>query len=316
MPNEDIGAGLPVMIYGPEPGVLVCADSESGFQRADECVLAAGGRIAARLTIAEAADAIDLLQPHALLVDVSEPAAALSQLLDRATLAAKTRSYPSIISLVPEMIDAVAEVTLDENVTLLCQPSSLELTGALGLALVAGPSVVCAEGVEPASQLRQLSEEVSRIARALAQISRGERPADPALRPEASFRAEPLPFRAEPVDAAPSVSSLRALIRARRLRDQFFQPDLFADPAWDMLLDLMLARLEGRLVAVSSLCIAAAVPPTTALRWIKRLTDEGLFVRTADPRDGRRIFIDLADETAEAITAYLRALPRLGVALG
>ena len=61
-----------------------------------------------------------------------------------------------------------------------------------------------------------------------------------------------------------------------------------------MLLDLMAARLEENRVAVSSLCIAAAVPATTALRWIKALTDRGLFVRVADPQDGRRVFIELS----------------------
>jgi hypothetical protein len=44
------------------------------------------------------------------------------------------------------------------------------------------------------------------------------------------------------------------------MREQFFGPDLFADPAWDILLDLYAARLEQQRVAVSSLCIAAAVP--------------------------------------------------------
>lgn len=109
------------------------------------------------------------------------------------------------------------------------------------------------------------------------------------------------------IDAA----HIRAIIRARRLRDQFFRSDLFADPAWDMLLDLMAARIEKGRVAVSSLCIAAAVPPTTALRWIKALTDRGLFVRSADPLDGRRVYIALSDEAARSVAAYLRAAQRL-----
>jgi DNA-binding MarR family transcriptional regulator len=101
------------------------------------------------------------------------------------------------------------------------------------------------------------------------------------------------------------------MIRARRLRDQYFRGDLFADPAWDMLLDLMAARIEKKRVAVSSLCIAAAVPATTALRWIKALTDRGLFVRAADPQDGRRVYIELSDDTARALATYLRALRRI-----
>lgn len=106
---------------------------------------------------------------------------------------------------------------------------------------------------------------------------------------------------------------IRAMIRGRRLRDQFFEATLFADPAWDMMLDLMAARLEQRQVAVSSLCIAAAVPPTTGLRWIKTLTDSGLFVRIADPRDGRRVFIELSATAAEGIAAYLAAIRRSDV---
>lgn len=98
------------------------------------------------------------------------------------------------------------------------------------------------------------------------------------------------------------------MIRMRRLRDRFFDASLFADPAWDMLLDLMAARLEGVQVAVSSLCIAAAVPPTTALRWIKLMTDNGLFERVSDPVDGRRVFIRLSDNSAEAMTRYLGSM--------
>jgi len=47
------------------------------------------------------------------------------------------------------------------------------------------------------------------------------------------------------------------------------------------------------------------VPPTTALRWIKTMTDAALLERKADPADGRRIFIDLSDKAATAMEAYL-----------
>jgi DNA-binding MarR family transcriptional regulator len=65
---------------------------------------------------------------------------------------------------------------------------------------------------------------------------------------------------------------------------------------------------------VSSLCIAAEVPPTTALRWIKSLTDRGLFVRRPDPRDARRVFIELSRETSDAMHRYFREVsPQLAV---
>ena len=66
-------------------------------------------------------------------------------------------------------------------------------------------------------------------------------------------------------DAAAKLS-LREKIKLRRLREQFFPPDLFADPSWDIMLDLKAGAQEGQRVSLSSLCIAVAVPPTTALR--------------------------------------------------
>jgi DNA-binding transcriptional ArsR family regulator len=106
--------------------------------------------------------------------------------------------------------------------------------------------------------------------------------------------------------AAPTITSteVRDLLRARRIRADFLPGDLFADPAWDMMLDLLAARLDHERVSVSSLCIAAAVPPTTALRWIRTLTDKGLVERQADPHDGRRVFIALAQEAADALTRW------------
>ena len=90
-------------------------------------------------------------------------------------------------------------------------------------------------------------------------------------------------FDAVPAEAEIDAETVRALIRVRRLREQFFPRDLFADPAWDMLLDLMAARLEQSRVAVSSLCIAASMPATTALRWIRTLAEHNLFIRRQDP---------------------------------
>ena len=74
---------------------------------------------------------------------------------------------------------------------------------------------------------------------------------------------------------------------------------------------LRAARLEQERVSVSSLCIAAAVPPTTALRWIRTLTDKGMVQRHADPQDGRRVFISLANDTADAMVRWFGASRRL-----
>lgn len=143
--------------------------------------------------------------------------------------------------------------------------------------------------------LLQLSNEVSRIAGTLAQLSNV-----PAIERERS------PTNVPPVSA----ETVGAVIRARRLRGRYFQEDLFADPAWDILLDLLHAEACHRRVAVSSLCLAAAVPATTALRWIKTMERQGLIIRRDDPHDARRVFVELAPETSLALNQYFAQLER------
>ena len=71
-----------------------------------------------------------------------------------------------------------------------------------------------------------------------------------------------------------------------------------------MLLDLLQAEISKLRVPVSSLCIAASVPATTALRWLKTMVQQGLFMRRADPHDGRRVFVELAPHTSQTLRRY------------
>lgn len=105
---------------------------------------------------------------------------------------------------------------------------------------------------------------------------------------------------------------IREMIWRRRRRESHFPADLFADPAWDMLLDLYASHYERKTVSVSSLCIAAAVPATTALRWIKTMAEEGYFTRAEDPDDGRRIYITLSDDGRERMDNYFGELTQGG----
>lgn len=159
------------------------------------------------------------------------------------------------------------------------------------------------------------------LARAAAGTTTGLRVADlsdgvsrtmQALSVEASRIAEQLSALAALETAAASpvrtvdAALVRRLIKLRRDRGRFFPDEIFADPAWDMLLDLIAAQLERKLVPVSSLCIAAAVPTTTALRWIRSLNEAGLFVRRIDNLDARRSYVELSETAAAAMLAYLR----------
>lgn len=110
----------------------------------------------------------------------------------------------------------------------------------------------------------------------------------------------------------PDPRLIRRIIAQRRARDKFFGSDLFADPAWDILLDLTAARAEHTRVSVTSLCIASGVPPTTALRWISQMIEAGLLERIEDESDRRRAFIQLSDKAAEAMARYFAELGKDG----
>ncbi|MCL9982813.1 MAG: MarR family winged helix-turn-helix transcriptional regulator [Erythrobacter sp.] len=96
----------------------------------------------------------------------------------------------------------------------------------------------------------------------------------------------------------------------RRKRAAIFgNPELFGEPAWDILLDLYIAQAEGKPVSVSSACIGSAAPPTTGLRWLGVLADEGLVVRENDADDNRRVLVRL---TRTGITAMERFFDSIG----
>lgn len=91
----------------------------------------------------------------------------------------------------------------------------------------------------------------------------------------------------------------------RRFRSNLFKgDDLFGEPAWDILLDLYIADLQGTKLSITDACIGSAVPNTTALRWIAILQQSGLATRQGDPRDGRRAYLQLTDQGAHLMQAY------------
>lgn len=113
--------------------------------------------------------------------------------------------------------------------------------------------------------------------------------------------ALPTPTLLSPLDI------VQQTLRVRRARCEYLPPELFGEPGWDILLDLYVAQSKGAAVSVSSACIGADVPPTTALRWIDLMERRGMLVRSPDPRDRRRTYLRL---TAAAATGLERLLAR------
>jgi hypothetical protein len=289
--------------YCGEPRVLLFADSGQALERVRRSAEQVGCSIAAAAPIEGAAERLDQqIRVDAVLIEAEHASPALDRLLDRVEAHARSRRHRSVISAPDELIDAVFARCPHRDVFHLCRPNPIERVAAVALASIRRQPRFHDGKEDIHAVLQQLSDEAARIAGVLASLADDEAgEAGEAGEDGAGSKDGPV------VDAG----LIRAIIRARRLRDSYFKGGLFADPAWDMLLDLMAARLERHRVAVSSLCIAAAVPPTTALRWIKTLTEKGLLVRCADPADGRRVYIELSDEAARALAAYIRAAQRI-----
>jgi DNA-binding MarR family transcriptional regulator len=114
------------------------------------------------------------------------------------------------------------------------------------------------------------------------------------------------------VDATSAASDTpavaRRLYRERRARDLLLGTALFGEPAWDMLLELYIAKAEGRRVTTMSACMASGVPPTTALRWLMKLDEAGLVRRSHDSCDARLAMVDLTDEAASRMAELLNRL--------
>jgi DNA-binding MarR family transcriptional regulator len=294
--------------YAGPPPVLVVASSDQARARA-VATIEGGGFRTAHTSVENALDRLALqAAASALWLELDEdPGAVLDQVLDRAEAEAASGRLPVVVSLSPLLIDQVTARLAASAADLLVDASPAERLGALALATAKrrAPASLHDVATEPSAvRLRQLSDEVSRIAATLARLSVG--PGSPAANRN---EAPVITGEAPPV----SVETIRQVIRARRLRARFFDEELFADPAWDMLLDLLQAEIAQHRVPVSSLCIAAAVPATTALRWIKTMTDAGLFRRRADPHDGRRIFIELAPEASQAMRRYFGEVGAMAV---
>jgi hypothetical protein len=100
----------------------------------------------------------------------------------------------------------------------------------------------------------------------------------------------------------------RHVYGGRRLRERIFGTGLFADPSWDILLDLYVAKREGRKVTISSACIAASAPTTTATRHISYLVQEGLVMRVPHPVDARSSYLQLSATAERKLSQLFREM--------
>ena len=296
-------AGLParVAIFADRAGVRreIAEDlSGAGFRTLD------GGEVATLL------DGPITLLGDVVMVDCPVLDAASIAALSRLDMRVAQSGAQLIVSTSMDALDDVFAALDQSCPQILVEPSRAERIVAVGQVLARLPNARVREmAEEDRLGLLHLARQVESIAQQLEGFSHKAEGGEARL---SDFKRDwngpekdaPVAFRSATHPPLPEPSLVRRKIAARQARAKFFESELFADPAWDMLLDLTAAHAEHQRVSVTSLCIAAGVPATTALRWIRQLVECGVFERIADRTDKRRAFIALSDRSLEAMARY------------
>lgn len=107
-------------------------------------------------------------------------------------------------------------------------------------------------------------------------------------------------------DGGADVRLCREALQRRAARLRQFGPDLAHDGVWNMLLELVVARGEGRSIPIKCVWLASGLSQSTSLRWVNHLAAAGHVHRSTDPADARRQFIEIDDGLAEQVIEFLR----------
>jgi len=101
--------------------------------------------------------------------------------------------------------------------------------------------------------------------------------------------------------ATAGTAALNAILKSRALRKQVFKGQDLPDIAWDILLQLALARTRGEVLDISGLCALIDATRTSVWRRLGELADLGLLTRSPDPGDARRVMLEITDEPFNTI---------------
>lgn len=291
------------------PQVLIVADPGAVGEAARQAAVLVGASVVGSLDWRGASEGIDTLQGADLVIIATQGASDvhLEALLPELDRLARSTPVRIVVAMTEVQIDLVASLLWGQHVDPLCEPTIAQWVAAIGVAIAPLRRDRLRDPArDDHDRLHRLREELTRIADLLSRLAADDPSSD-------AVADRSISYAGPPATTSITAADIRKIIRARRLRDAQFAAGLFEDPAWDILLDLYAAHLEGARVSVSSLCIAAAVAPTTALRWIARLSDSGLLERHPDPSDRRRAYLGLSDNARDRMTRYFAALTQNGL---
>lgn len=73
-----------------------------------------------------------------------------------------------------------------------------------------------------------------------------------------------------------------AILRFRRVRSEMLPQELFAEPGWDLLLELFVADANGHRLTARDVSDRDNIPPSVLSRWLIHLTQIGFIVGDGD----------------------------------
>ena len=102
----------------------------------------------------------------------------------------------------------------------------------------------------------------------------------------------------------------RATMEMRQLRHRFFNPAMFGEPAFDVLLTLYATNARPPMVPLQVLSPLSGVSEYSAARWLKFLVSEGLALSVGGDGDRGEIQAAITGKGRIAMDEYLKALHR------
>ena len=117
-----------------------------------------------------------------------------------------------------------------------------------------------------------------------------------------------------PSEAPPSGSGsaladfARQLWWERRLRSRYFPIEIFADPSWDLLLEVYAAQIADKPIRLNKAHLSACVPPSIAQRRSRDLVQLGILVTERARTDRRGVQLTLSPAARSRLEHLLQSI--------
>jgi hypothetical protein len=112
------------------------------------------------------------------------------------------------------------------------------------------------------------------------------------------------------IDAMSPRQYFTSLLELRRTRERYFGSELFGEPAWDIMLELMLARIEDREILSSQLKSHAGSPAIVTRHYLEALVEAKLVDKFENAANVDDPCIVLSSEAARRMAELYRARTR------